>query len=274
MIKRILVALAGTPFTSVAIQRAVELGQIHNAEILGVTVLDRRRLKGLSKTRDASQDVLKENKQLQMSEQRMEDSIQELKTACKNVDVHCRIQQETGDPCEQMISLARYSDVMIFGLRSLFEYDYLGEKPSGVLSQIVSQGVRPMIAVSQQFRPIQRVLLAYSGSMESAKTIKLFLQLRLWENMTLKIVTCEHPSNVAYKLLEDAADYCRAHGYSPDIEFLPGSARNELLPHAKEWNADMMVMGNSARSFLIRKVFGETALHIVQNSELPLFLSQ
>jgi len=274
MIKRILVTLAGTPFTTVAIQRAVELGQLHNAEALGVTVIDRSRMAALSKARDTSKDILRESKRLQMSEQRMEYSILELKTASEAAGVHCRIQRETGDPCDQMISLARYHDIMVFGLRSLFEYDYLSEKPSGILSQIVSKGVRPIIAVSQQFRPIKRVLLAYSGSMESAKTIKLFLQLRLWPDMNLKIVTCEHQADAAHSLLEDAADYCRAHGYTPETEFIPGSARKELLPHAKVWNADMIVMGNSARSFLLRKVLGDTALHVIQNSELPLFLSQ
>lgn len=274
MIKRILVALAGTPFTSVAIRRAVELGQLHNAEVLGVTVVNRRRLRALLKARDTSKDVLKESRRLQLSEERMEKLIVELEVSCAEAGVKCIIKREDGDPCEQMISLARHHDVMIFGLRSLFEYDYLGKKPSGILSQIVSKGVRPIIAVSQQFRPIDRVLMAYSGSMESAKTIKLFMQLQLWRDMTLKIITCEHPKDHADKLLEDAADYCRAHGHSPEVEFIPGSPRKEILSHADEWNADMIVMGNSARSYLLRKVLGDTALHIIQNSELPLFLSQ
>ncbi|MFQ5732605.1 MAG: universal stress protein [Planctomycetaceae bacterium] len=274
MIKRVLVGLAGTPFTSVAIRRAVELGRIHEAEVLGVTVIDRRRLRALMITRDGAGDVVKESMRIQLSEQRTEDSIEELETACAAAGVACNIKRETGDPFALMMALARYADVMVFGLRSLFEYDYACEKPSDVLAQIASRGVRPIIAVSQQFRPVRRVLLAYSGSMESAKTIKLFLQLRLWPEMTLKLVTCKHPADQAYSLLADAADYCHAHGYTPEIEYNPGSARKEILPLAEKWNADLIVMGNSARSFLIRKVFGETALNVMQNSVLPLFLSQ
>jgi len=45
MIKRILVGLAGTTYTPVAIQRAVSLTQTHVAEVTGVTVLDRRRIR-------------------------------------------------------------------------------------------------------------------------------------------------------------------------------------------------------------------------------------
>lgn len=45
MINRILIGLAGTTFAPVAIQRAVELGKAHAAEVTGVTVLDPHRLR-------------------------------------------------------------------------------------------------------------------------------------------------------------------------------------------------------------------------------------
>jgi hypothetical protein len=45
MIKRILVGLAGTIYTPVAIERAVTLAKEHDAEVTGVTVLDPRRLR-------------------------------------------------------------------------------------------------------------------------------------------------------------------------------------------------------------------------------------
>jgi len=45
MIKRILVGLAGTTYTPVAIQRAVTLAQSHNAEVTGVTILDSSRVR-------------------------------------------------------------------------------------------------------------------------------------------------------------------------------------------------------------------------------------
>ena len=39
MIGRILVGLGGTPFTHTAIRYAVELAQVHEAELLGMTVI-------------------------------------------------------------------------------------------------------------------------------------------------------------------------------------------------------------------------------------------
>ncbi len=44
MIKRILVGIGGTEFTDVAIQRALEIAEIHDAVVTGVTVVDDKRL--------------------------------------------------------------------------------------------------------------------------------------------------------------------------------------------------------------------------------------
>ncbi len=44
MIKRILVGLGGTPFTAVATRCATELGDIHQAQLTGVTIVDTNKL--------------------------------------------------------------------------------------------------------------------------------------------------------------------------------------------------------------------------------------
>ena len=156
-----------------------------------------------------------------------------------------------------MISQARYYDLMIFGLRSLFDYDVAGTAPSDVLSRLVSQGVRPILAVSQEYRPIQRVLLAYSGSMESAKAIRRFMQLQLWPDLSIKVVTFEHAPQVANELLTDVADYCRAYGCDTEIEHVAGSAKELLLQHATDWNADIIIVGNSVSPELIQAFLRE-----------------
>jgi hypothetical protein len=44
LIKRTLLGIGGTPFTNVAIQRAVDLWKIHEAQLTAVTVVDEQRL--------------------------------------------------------------------------------------------------------------------------------------------------------------------------------------------------------------------------------------
>jgi nucleotide-binding universal stress UspA family protein len=37
---------------------------------------------------------------------------------------------------------------------------------------------------------------------------------------------------------------------------------------------DLIVIGNSAKSLMLRRIFGETALNTIQHSDVSLFLSQ
>ena len=102
-----------------------------------------------------------------------------------------QVLREVGEPFTLMIDQARYHDLMIFGLRSLFEFDLVPD-PHNALVRLVQAGVRPLIAVSKGFYPVKKVLIAYSGSMESAKAMKRFVQMRLWPEAKLRIVTFEH----------------------------------------------------------------------------------
>ncbi len=274
MIRRILVGVGGTRYTEVAIRRAVELARLHGARLTAVTVVDVQRLAhvGMVPIGGGGEAMQTRDRRLQISRQRIEHSIGEFESACKAAAIEHTVCHETGDPFQLLGSLSRYHDLMIFGLRSIFDCGF-GTDPPDVLAHLIEQGVRPMIAVAEQFRPIRRVLLTYSGSAESAKTIKRFVQLRLWPELTLRIITCDPSPEKAKRRLEDADGYCRAHGLRPELHHSSDSPKQQILAQAAEWDADLIVLGNSARNYLMRKIFGQTAYHVIQHADRPLFLS-
>ncbi len=275
MLKRILVGLGGTPYTPFAIARSIELAQQHGAELTGVTVVDVGRLSRIGPVplgASASAGELREFR-LEVAREHVEQATEQFVSACRTAAVPYEVRQEEGDPFEAMASRARYHDLMIFGLKSLFEHDVVHD-PHDVLIRLVADGVRPLLAISPDLRPIRRVLIAYSGSMESAKTMKWFVQLRLWPESLLRVVTFEHQVDEAEQLVGDAADYCRKHGFEPEEAYVPGSPKHHLLSYAVEWGADLIVAGNSAKNLLLRRTLGETALNLITSADRPLFLAQ
>jgi nucleotide-binding universal stress UspA family protein len=205
--------------------------------------------------------------------ERVEWATQEFAEACRTADVRHRIVREVGEPFSLMIAEARYHDLMIFGLRGLFESN-LVKNPHDALVKLVQSGVRPLLAVSKEFIPIKKVLIAYSGSMESAKAMKRFVQMQLWPAPELRIISFEDGKRHARELLADAANYCRSHGLDPETECITGSPKEHLLSYIQSWGADLTVVGNSNQNLILRHIFGETALHVIQNAEQPLFLAQ
>ena len=275
MIKRILLGLGGTPFTDVAIERAVELAKAHGAIITGVTVVDIKQLKqvGPVPPGGGAYAVKLRDKRIAITEERIEEAIEKFKEKCAESDILTKIERETGDPFESMIAHARYNDVTIFGLKSLFDYGFTTE-PRDALIRLVTQGVRPIIAVSPKFRAIRKVLIAYSGSMESAKAMRRFVQLNPWPRVSLRIVYFGKNDDISTRLLKDAAAYCADHGFSADVEAVAGSARDQLIEYAQQNNMDLIVMGNSIRNLLFRHLLGDTVLNAIQQSDRPLFLAQ
>ena len=275
MLKRILVGLGGTEYTPTVARQAIELALAHDARITGVSVVDTQRLTSMGPLplppTQYGQAV--RNFRLTMARELVEQAIEHFIEACTQSGVQYRVLKEEGEPFSLLISEARYHDLMVFGLRSLFEYDIVPD-PHDALVRLVQAGVRPILAVDRDYRPVKRVLIAYSGSMESAKAMKRFVQLRLWPEVQLRVVTFEDGRPDARRLITDAADYCRAHRYSAETDCLAGAPQQQLLPYAAEWGADLLVVGNSAKNLLLRRVLGETALHVIRHADQPLFLTQ
>lgn len=275
MIKRILVGLSGTPFALVATQRAVELAQLHGATLTGITIVDLEKLArvGPVPLGGAAYAHKLEDHRIRVTREQVEESVRVFETCCEKAGVRHSLIQETGNICDLVVAHSRYHDLLICGLRGLFDYGVVQEE-MGILIRLIGEGVRPIIAVSQRFRPILRVLIAYNGSMESAKAMKRFIQLRPWPAVILKIVCCNKEENEARLLLDEAAHYCRDHGFHVEVEHFQGPAEEQLLPQAIAWQADLIVMGNSVRKVLFHRVVGTTTLHAIKNAEIPLFLSQ
>jgi len=275
MLKLILVGLGDLAYSRAATAKAIELAQAHGARLTGVTLFDADRLGETGPIPIGAGQLAKELKESRLENVgeiiRVAES--DFATACESAGVQYTVRHENGDPLESLISLSRYHDLVICGLKSLCEYGVV-EEPPHELANLVREGVRPLLAVTDEDRAIQRVLIAYSGSMESAKTMKHFVNLGLWPQATVRIVTFQSDQKAGQQRVDHAADYCRAHGLEPETEAVEQTPRTHLLSYADEWGADLIVMGNSAKSMLLRQLLGETALHVMRNSDLPLFLAQ
>jgi len=275
MMKRILLGIGGTPYTAVASQRAVELASIHGARIIAVTAVDPNVVCKLGPVPAGASYYAKKmcENRMEMTRGHIDEAIASLGERCREAGVAYEVAYESGDTFDLMISHARYNDLTVFGLRSLFEYE-MAKDPEKDLIRLLSQGVRPILAVSKELRPIRKVMVAYSGSMESAKAMRRYVQFRLWPDAPLEIVHFGDDSEYNNRLVEDAAAYCRDHAYTAETRIVAGKAADRLTAIAQDARADLIVMGNSIRSIWLRKALGDTVLKTLSEADRPLFLSQ
>jgi len=276
-IKQILVGLGNSRTARSVTDHAIDIAKARSAELTGLAVTDPVRLEW---TGPRPMGVGVEERTAELRKTRYERARadiaaagQEFAARCLAAGVAHRVDEETGDPFAVAEDLVRYHDMCVFGLRELFEHGVVPE-PVDALERLVSSGVRPILAVGEEFRPIRRVLVAYSGSIESAKTFKHFVQSGLFADAVVRITHFGSEDAAANRRLVKASAYFAAHGRTVDTDHVPGHPATELVPYASRWGADLIVAGNSAKNLLMRKLFGETALKLLRESTLPLYLAQ
>lgn len=272
MIKRILLALGGAPFSAETVRRGIELAKAHGAKLTAVTILDTEYWKLSTRvwmTAGEAAEIAASKPWLAV-EQRVKRVVHDFETACRKADVPCETICPQRKPFQALASEARYSDLTIFGLQSMFAISLVPEVEQAV-AQLIRGGVRPLLAVTQEPRPIRRVLITYNGSIESAKTMRQFIQMKLWPQVSLALAVFQQDTVAPDKLLTDAVAYCRAHGHDVDAQVVAGSAHDALLPHARD--ADLIVAGDSFRNVILRDLLGDTMSHMVRQTDKPLFIS-
>ncbi|MCL4209209.1 MAG: universal stress protein [Phycisphaeraceae bacterium] len=275
MLKRILVGLGGTPYTLAAMQHALDLARRHQAETTGVTVLEASQVADVGPVPLGAGAAAAELREHRVREilAAQDEQIARFHRLFDSANCVARVIRETGDPFEELTSLWRYHDLTILGLQGLFEYGVVRD-PQDCVVRLIAKGVRPILAVAREHRVIRRVVIAYNGSMGSAKTMKRFIQSRLWDDPEIHIVCFELPEGESRALLHAAQDYCRAHGYEAAIHHVQESPRSGLPPFVERLGADLVVMGSTNRSRLAKLMLGDTAVHMLRHATIPLFLGQ
>ena len=272
MIKAILVGLGDLAYSAAATRYAIELADRHGAFLTAVTLLDPDRLSPgpIPVGGGEAAHELYEYR-LTLSHEVIDQSIEHFESRCRDAGRKYRVVREEGNPFESLVSAARYHDLMVCGLKNLFDHGIVDEPPYELI-KVVENGVRPLVAVPANYREIRRVLLAYSGSPESARAIKRFVSSQLWPDLEYHLVTFGADAVAANELLQAAQWYCETHGFSPEICHRQESPKVGVLDYAHELDVDLIVMGNSAKKWLLRRLFGETTLHVVAHADRPIFL--
>lgn len=280
MISKILVGLGANPYADGPTHAAIDLARRFDAQLTGVTVANFNHLENVGPVPIGAGAVASElrSHRLHTARTRIDAAVANFTAACERacVDSHV-LSEERSEPFDYLISQARYHDLAVMGLHGLFEYGIEGERTydqAESLMHLVRGGVRPLLAVGEEHREVRRVLIAYSGSIGSAKTMKRFVQMALWPEARVRVVSFGEDLELCEQHLYHAAQYCRSHRLEVETSLERGDPRYGVLEAADEWEADLIVMGNCERTLLARRVLGDTLLETVRHTDLPLFLAQ
>ena len=272
MVKEILVGVCDRRHTLSAAMYASEIARQFSGRVSAIAATEYARLVSTPVPMDTGHTAEFVASQIENNETTIREAIDLLIRQLDGDGVENRLIQDSSESFQALINASRYQDLMIFGMQGLLDHGVASE-PSDEFVRLADANVRPILAVGVNYRPINRVLIGYSGSHESAMAMRAFANTAIWPNAAVKVVHFTTKEDDGPTILACAKDYLSFHGYEVEVELRQESPNKHLLEQAKAWGADLIVLGNSSKSLWLRKIYGETALRTIRESDVPLFLA-
>ena len=129
---------------------------------------------------------------------------------------------------------------------------------------------------------MKRILVAYDGSSSSAKAFSLGMELRGKYDAELMVLAVARPPDFGTEVeteavIENSRKHCHdilkplhtvlASAKVPTrFEVATGHPGEQIVRHAENWKADMIVVGHRGRTFLDRLLIGSVAGYVINHA--------
>ena len=208
------------------------------------------------------------------AEKYVTEALRELESHCQDAGVACRHVAKEGNPEEAICLEAQRCDIVVLGRQSTPNPDF-GIPTREILSGILRPSPRPVVAVPGHIQQGQGILVAYDGSLQSARALQALVATGLRRLGTILVVGV-HPESeqVANEHAERAVEYLAAHGLAVDRRIVVSDKSVEcvIADEVQAGGVEMIVMGAYGRSRLAEFFLGSTTTKVMDGVPAPVFL--
>lgn len=285
MIRKILVALDGSPSSNAASAVAIRLAARHKCSLQALGILETDFMQN-PQDPVADSAALKNalnQRTFKDARQRIEAVLGAFAKQAGQADIEVSTQEVKGEPRVAIENAATGCDMIVLGKTSLHSPD--GELSMMALrvEKLLRDTVRPIVlvpsrqVVSEPGRELSPIVVAFDGSVVSSRALHLFALLGLGRGRQVNVLTQNDGSTPnAEFTANQACEFLRAHGLRRvraiglgDQE--AGKPAESILGTAKSIGASMVVMGAYGHRGL-QEMFGSCTRSVLSGLQTSLFM--
>jgi nucleotide-binding universal stress UspA family protein len=271
MLRRILVGLNGSTYSQTAAELAMRWAKHYQASVTAVGIVAIPQLTAAEPVPLGATAYKMERDQalINTADQRISHCLANFAASCTAADVDCRTVKLEGD-MELLLREAERADLLVVGKKSISDEP---TSASPILTQIVRHSPRPVLCVPRFSAPTAPILVAYDGSMQSAKALQIFQAIGLADHSTVHILTVsDDPPDRTPAVA--AADFLQGHGLQVEMHVRPSqeSIAREIVAEAKRLDVGLIVLGAYGKSRVTELFFGSVTSSVLRDTSVPLFL--
>ncbi|MEM8828292.1 MAG: universal stress protein [Cyanobacteria bacterium P01_G01_bin.19] len=180
---------------------------------------------------------------------------------------------ETGFLVDCLSKFEDSCDLIVLGKRgeaAEFASGHLGAN----LERIVRSSHKPCLVTSRQFKPIERILVAYDGSSSSQKILQFITDSAIFEGLAIHVVTVAksttEPKAIAH--VESAQQQLQQAGYEPVCSVIEGHSEKAISNYVVDQDINLLLMGAYGHSRIRHLVIGSTTAQMLRSSHIPVLL--
>ncbi|MGF1539933.1 MAG: universal stress protein, partial [Pleurocapsa sp.] len=127
---------------------------------------------------------------------------------------------------------------------------------------------------SRQFKPIEKVLIAYDGSPTGQKMLQFIADSPIFQGLQLHLVTItkNKTETTAIARLDRAAQIIGSAGFELVSNLLEGHSERAIAEYITEQDISLLLMGAYGHSRIRHLVIGSTTAQILRSSHIPVLV--
>jgi nucleotide-binding universal stress UspA family protein len=152
MFKSILVPIEGSEYSKAAMYFAIRIAKDHDAQLSGMAIIDKPDIEkslGPVPLGGMYYALQAEEKKLTEAEAQARDLVDDFSKACKKEGVAFHPIVREGVPVELISDEAKYHDIAVMGLKTLFKYG--AKEDDNALEEYLGHAAQPVIAVPKSY---------------------------------------------------------------------------------------------------------------------------
>jgi nucleotide-binding universal stress UspA family protein len=176
-----------------------------------------------------------------------------------------------GDLIETLTALMPEIRALVIGKRgegSAGAFDHLGSN----LERIIRSATVPVFVAAREFRPIEKVLIAYDGSASADRAVERMAQSPVFEGLTAVLVYAGQDTPTIRSQLNAAQSRLAARGLQASIDIEAGEPETALERKIATEGFDLLVMGAYGHSRLRNLIIGSTTTAMIRACKVPVLL--
>jgi len=275
MLRSILVGLDGSDVGQTAVDLGIRWAQQREAVLAGIGIVDEPSIRHSEPMPLGGGSFKEERDEARLADARLRVAqfLEGFSTRCTAAGVANQTIQATGQPAQLICQESQRFDLVLLGKKTYFHFETQNE-PDDTLSTVLTCGPRPVVTVPEKIGEGSSIVIAYDGSLQSARTLQTFQSVMLNPSQEVHVVSVHGDAEEATKRADRALSFLAFHQVQAQRHVLISTTpAKAILEQVARLNAGLLVMGAYGQPAMREFFFGSVTRSILREQTVPLFLS-